>query len=211
MCLSIFFSKISPAFTYRNFIFTLPAYYLLTASGMAKLERYLWIHLFCFLVLSGSSLFNYYSNVFPYPEEFYRPGVHAKKDNRGATKYITDNFKEGDIVVHTCSSTAFPYVYYFFVLNSKNISEIKEYMLKNKDYPFYQWQSSLVIKNEREISKFIKDHNRLWLILSFWEPKALDLYPSIEGNKIKEKLNSNFIMLECREFEGIKVYLYKID
>ena len=51
-------------------------------------------------ILSAISLFNYYRNILPYPEDFYRPGVHAKKNNREVSQYIISNFQQGDFVVH---------------------------------------------------------------------------------------------------------------
>lgn len=217
MILSILFYKLFPTFTYRNFIFTLPTYYLLIANGITRLRKYLWVPFFCFAVLSGFSLFNYYRNIFPYPEDFYRPGVHAKKDNKGASEYIIRNFREGDIVVHTCLSTTSPYIYYFSVFSNKKGDKLRIFFLNLLSHPTddnyldSRWHTNFVINNEEEILKFTKGYRRLWLVLSHWEPHSLDLYPSTKENKIKQRLDTDLIMLEHKEFEGIKIYFYQID
>lgn len=222
MILAILFSKIQANFTYRNFIFISPAYYLLIANGITKARRYFFISIFSFIILSGLSLFNYYRNIFPFPEEFYRTGVHPKIDNRSATKYIVSNFEEGDIVFHTCISTMLPYVYYKFIFSHKNTDDIMDFVRNFLNFPkekenimLYDkiWEfPGIEIINKEDIPKFINSYNkRIWLVLSFWEPKALVLYyPFMVQNEIKQELDSSFIMLDSKEFEGIKVYLYKI-
>jgi len=112
MLLSILSSKLYHTFIYRNFIFALPAYYLLIAKGLLNFKRFIYIPVAIFLILSGLSLINYYRNIFPYPEKFYRTGVHPKKDNRTAVAYINKNFHNGDTVVHLSLCTTTPYFYY---------------------------------------------------------------------------------------------------
>ncbi len=120
MLLSILFSKFYHTFIYRNFIFVLPAYYLLLAKGILNCRRFIYLPMVIFLALSGLSLINYYQNFFPYPEQFYRTGVHAKKDNRACVDYINKNFQKGDMVVHLSLSTTTPYFYYSSVNQGKN-------------------------------------------------------------------------------------------
>ncbi len=223
LILSLIFSKIQATFTYRNFIFILPAYYFLIALGMARLKQYLYIALLSFIVVSSFSLYNYYQDILPYPEGFYRPGVHKKIDNRGSTAYIASNFQEGDVVMHTCRSTLRPYLYYLFVLNHKNIDKInnlffnsfhlpeEEKSFTDLAYKGFQWESGLTIKSAEEASKFITPGSRrVWLVFSSWEPQSLFADPSMEEYKVKKWLDDNFIMTSYNEFEGIKVYLYKI-
>ena len=201
MILAILFSKIIPIFTYRNFFFILPAYYLLVALGVSKLKEYIRIFIFSFMILSGLSLYNYYRNILPYPEEFYREGVHAKKDNRGASEYIIDNIKEKDVVVHTCPSTSQPYLHYFFS------SEKRAWC--SDDLPT-EGEGYVLVRHKSDLPRAIENYERCWLVLSYWEPHLLDLDPDMEENKIKKWLDSNLAIIEHKEFTGIKVYLYQI-
>jgi len=223
LILSLIFSKIQATFTYRNFIFILPAYYFLIALGITRLKQCLYILLFSFIVVSSLSLYNYYKDILPYPEGFYRPGVHNKIDNRGSTVYIASNFQKGDVVMHTCRSTMRPYLYYLFVLNNKNIDKINNlffnpFYLPEEEkgftdlaYKAFQWESGLTIKSAEGASKLIMPGSRrIWLVFSSWEPQLLFADRSMEEYKVKKWLDDNFIITSYKEFEGIKVYLYKI-
>lgn len=214
MLLAIIFSRIAHSFSYRNFIFALPAYYILIALGIMKIKKYIYIPVIFYIILSGASLFNYYRNIFPYPEKFFRPGVHAKKDNRGATKYIISNFKKGDIIMHTCRSTVLPYVYYLIIFNYNNIIYPRDFIYSlvdlsiNKEYlAHYDWESHFLVDREYKIAGFIKaDNKRIWLIFSAWEPQQLALAPE---NKVKRWFDNNLKVIDYKKFTGIDVYLYE--
>jgi mannosyltransferase len=203
MLLSILFSGIQPSFTYRNFIFTLPAYYFIIALGIVKLKRYVYIPIFSFIILSAFALNNYYKNIFPYPEQFYRPGVHAKKDSRAASKYIIKNFQEGDIVCHTSVSTAAPFLYYQSIYSNKKLyqSEKKPPLDGN----------NFVVEDRSEILPYIRNKRRIWLVLSSWEPQELNVSISGKENEIKKWMEDNCKAVEIKEFPGIQVCLYKIE
>jgi len=217
MALSILFSKMFATFSYRNFIFILPPYYILIASGVVRLKKYRYIPIAFFILLSSLSLVNYYKNIFPYPENFYRPGVHAKKDNRGAALYINSHIKEGDIVIHTCNSTILPYIYY--TCRYKNIDSPKDFIANlykrpiEKDNWFISLGSKFLVRSETEIAKFITpDTKRIWLVLSYWEPQLLFLDGSMQlsENRAKRWMDDNFRIINYKEFTGIKVFLYQI-
>lgn len=217
MILSIMFFIITPTFTYRNFIFTLPAYYIFIASGMIKIKRHGYLPIIFYMILAALSLFNYYRNIFPYPEEFFRPGIHAKKDNREATKYIVSNFKEGDVVIHTSSSTILPYIYYLYIFgHSDRRKGLRDFMFSLYNQPskeerlLYDLEPRFLVDREYKITKFIKVNNkRFWLIFSYWEPQKLALSPFMEENKVKKWFDDNLNGLEHKTFTGIDVYLYE--
>ena len=218
MLLSILFSWIAPTFTYRNFIFCLPAYYIIIALGVNKFKKYMYIPISVFVGIFLLSLNNYYADTLPYPENFYRPGVHAKKDNRGATKYIFDNFQEGDIALHTCISTFQPYIYYLYILNNKHSNGPKSFIYElynisaDEGDIFYPCADKFVVGSEKDIPEFIKpETKRIWLVFSFWEPHVLNLYPHMKENKIKKWMDVNFPILDHKKFKGIDVLLYQIS
>jgi len=215
MILSILFSNIVSTFTYRNFFISLPAFLILIAYGISKIKRinYIIMLLFFIMFLSGLALFNYYQNIYPYPSDFYRPGVHPKRESREAAYYIINNLKDGDVVFHTCPGTASPFIYYLLISGQKEkLYNWPKYLLSEKNNKeFVPWSYGLVIENIEELSKFIKDENRrIWLVLSFWEPNFLDQHPFSEPNKIKRLMDRQFILKGYKEFTGIKVYLYEI-
>jgi len=213
MILSILFSKIIHTFTYRNFILAMPAYYILIASGMVKFKRYIYAPILFFMLLYACSLLNYYRNVFPYPENFYRPGVHAKIDNRTASKYIISNLKEGDAVINTCRNTILPYVYYRFVSSYNSINELREFsnnLLVNapiEENKMLDFLASFLASREEEVREFTKIHNnkRIWLVFSAWEPQE----PSIGESEVKKWLDNHWEAIDHKKFSGIDVYLYE--
>ena len=220
--LSILCSGIQPSFTYRNFIFVLPAYYFLAALGMASLKRYFYAPLFLFIIVIGLSLSNYYMDIFPYPEDFYRPGVHAKKDNRAVTTFIAHNLQEGDIIMHTCRSTFFPYMYYLFTFSHRGLKGARDFLYRSFNIPVCEvgmeellhkalrWGSALTVKNTEEALRFITPATkRIWLVFSSWEPHLLISDLSSEENKVKQWLDTNFVPAYHKTFTGIEVYLYE--
>lgn len=209
MVLSLLFSMIMPTFIYRNFIFVIPAYYILIARGVVKIKRYYYMPIFYFIALAGLSLTNYYKNVFPYPEYLYRPGVHPKKDNRTATEYVIKNFNDGDIVIHTSNSTVFPYIYYSLISKHLDKDELKNLIFQ------WEWESRLVVRNADAIPDFLSargnnQNKRVWLFFSSWEPQKLTQDKNMVENKIKEWMDENFEIVGSKKFTGIEIYLYNI-
>ena len=215
MILSVLFSKIVPTFSYRNFILSLPAYYILVAAGAVKLKRFFYLSLPFFITLSVLSLSNYYNNIFPYPEKFYRPGVHAKKDARVAAQCVMKNSKEGDVVVHANNSTIFPYIYYRYRLDGKDTRDFNDFIknlynlsLIEEHLPF-DWGSRFLLDRPGKISEFIHvDSKRMWFIFSSWEPQELASNQNLQENKIRKFLADRYKLIDHKKFTGIEVYLY---
>ncbi len=230
--MAILFSKIHPTFSYRNFIFVLPAYYLLVAKGLQRFNKYLYIFIFSYTLVCGFSLFNYYRNIYPYPEEFYRPGVHAKVDNRGAAEYVIDNYREGDVVFHTCYSTLVPYFYYLTVFTHNKICDPQDYYAyfsplfrgRQKDSLFFRpfgscgsreglkfnRYPSFLTEDMEDAKKNIAGYKRVWLFFSSWEPQQLIHDPSMGENQIKRWLDQNGRQLNHKHFSGIELYTYQV-
>ncbi|MFA5155828.1 MAG: glycosyltransferase family 39 protein [Candidatus Omnitrophota bacterium] len=200
--LAILFSRTAATFTYRNFIFIMPVYYVCVSIGIAGLRR-LWLPaLISYLLFAGSSLINYYHNVFPYYENdrFYQPGVHPRKDSRAAALYVIGNFKKGDAVAHVCTSTLVPYMYYASV---SGIDELRE---ANKDV--FANGLTLVAWQKDKIARLAKNKKRLWLVFSAWHTELLDDAPGKQ--KLKAWVDRNFTPIGSRAFAGVRVFLYEI-
>lgn len=220
MILSILFASLRPTFTYRNFIYALPAYYIIISLGMVKLKKHLALSIFFLIILYIFPLINYYRNVFPYPENFYRPGVHAKNDNRSATRYIISNFKEQDVVLHTSSSTVLPYIYYLFIDINKRTDglRVRDFLdswpggdiWRKQKAPFnFPKQHSFLIRDKDEIERFTDGYKRVWLVFSHWEPYAISSEILKDYNAIKKRLDADLILMAHKEFDGINIYLYQ--
>jgi hypothetical protein len=220
--LSISLSAISRTFTYRNLIIILPAYYFLVASGIAaRNKKVICAALICITVLSCFPLVNYYRNIYPYPEEFYRPGVHPKKESRQAARYIIKNFKNNDVVICTCADVASVYIYYLLSSSQQKqetarikgifYNLIKDFPKKNNS-TFVPWYSPFVINGPAELPLFINDDTkRVWFVISDWEPRVLMPEDYKNWDKINDLINSRFTLREYREFTGVEIYLYEVN
>jgi len=202
LALSFLLSKIRPNFTYRNFIIILPVYYIIIATAAVRLKRYAYLLILPFLVISCLSLYNYYHNIMPYPEPFYRDGMHQRKDIRGASRYVIKNFKDGDLVIHTCLSTGAPFLYYLF---SENNIKIMPWMNESPPYT----EDSITMPRVGDLPRIVKNRDRIWLVFSAWEPAELVSEPQRSENITKAFLDTEALLQERREFEGVEVSLYR--
>jgi len=291
--LSVMFSPLYNTFTYRNFIPVLPAYYIILALNTVKLKKHMLVPFFLLLAVIGFSLHRYYNNILTYPESFYYRLVVPRKNNRQATEYILNNFRNGDMVAHTCDSTAVPYVYYSNIYFSDTVyphrlfHSANEYWILDKEpaLEFIEKINSFrfslpEFKNKIEAIRFIRRINadfdldikdiaslnnlisernladmlqhekipdrepgaendikeenlkrlnralleniypdlaplypkkRLWLVFSSWDPAQLKRDPGYLEWNTKKILDDNFNALGYKNFEGIRIYLYRIS
>lgn len=213
---AILFSAVFPIFAYRYFIFILPAYYLLAAHGLVQTGKWRLGLVAAYIILTGFALSNYYQDIFPYPKDFYHPGIHQKKQNRESSRYIIDHLKKDDLVIHTCPSTAGPYYYYLSLANRKDAREIPTWDVKslfskvpgftrNGIDEYYQ------MYGREKVESFIAQEKpaRIWLVVSHWTPEFLAKTPDMIENKIKRWMQENFVLLDHKQFTGIEVFLYK--
>lgn len=203
------FSAVTPLFLYRGLIYTSPAYYIIVASGLEKLKKQslFWVLIVFIIGFSSISLTNYYKNIYPYPEFPGRPGIHPRKETRIASMYIKDNFKNGDIIIHTSHATLAPFLYY----HKRQLEEklIASSYYEDKAYGVYCriYKNSVSLFGIKPIKRndAIKEYKRIWLVLSEWE-----LYPSLLIKEIERWFQKNSILQESRDFMGLTTQLYKI-
>ena len=190
-------------YTHRNFIFASLAYYLLVANVLSRLSgKKLFISFALVLFLFASSLVNYYNNQFFTPENIFRPGVHAKKDNRASVERIMTGFRPGDTVLHVCRCTNLPFFYY--------ISLSQKPLIKELAANYYTGKGHFVFSSYKDnIVSYVEGYDRVWLVLSHWEPHTL-CSPYSRESKVKKVFDETFELLEFEKFAGIEVYLYGI-
>ena len=204
----VFSSFVFPAYFFRPLIYVSIAYYIIIAYGLSRLKpnkAYLYFLLF-FSILSGFLLKNHYQNVFALPEIPYHVAVHPRKENRLGSDYISQNYQKGDIVGHTSLATCLPFLYYH-----NNRLEEKLFVLSYQNKFYFVYSKSEIIKqlkitgiNLEGIKK--SSYKRIWLVLSSWGDEVIDQL----SKDIKEYLDRNYVMEECKELAGLTIYLYQI-
>jgi len=222
-------SKLIPAFVYRYFIFSLPAYLIFVSYGIISFNKNNFIRfviLFGILFTTFFSLKNLYGNIYPLPEDFFRPAIHKGQPFRDAAFYVQERYLEGDLIGHTCASTWIPFVYY----HNKELTP-EHYKTFNSLLSFGRFKDSysstidyfadIYDKRERkdnnliamgrkyadlDISKIRVDFKRVWLVYSSWEDTE---HCQLCGN-IRSWMLDNFELMSKADFGDIEIYLFNV-
>lgn len=204
-------SKVKPFYTDRYILPSALFYYLLVASGLSRMSNKYSIPIACFVVaLSGFGIRNYYADIFPDYKSCL--GVVSKKDYKGASRYIMDNFQDGDVIFHTGSdpSSILPLEYYFSAEGSERVKELisKSFLLKydkktEKVAPFiFKEQGVKFI--DSDIS--VENQKRIWLVYSAFIFDAKSMHGQLQICNYIEKF---YVKKDTREFKEIIIYLYE--
>ncbi len=223
----------------RHFLPVLPFFCIIMGYGLAWFfNKKRIIFFFFFLVFVSaifSGLFNYYRGYLP-GRSAEHVGVQAKGDFRNAALYIVSNFKEGDIIIHTCDNTIYPFVYYFkkYGREHKNrfYVELKEGVpiffekkiraleFKNNSIFYQQEKEELgrgqirLIDEDPKIDShtILGGNGRIWLVVSDWE------FPNLYFSEHKRKdcngirsqawFSSKFYLKDYKEFRGSSICLF---
>jgi|GEM_PF-2147574 len=223
----------------RHFLPSVPFFCIIMGYGMAwfydkkKIIFYLLFLIFISAVSAG--LFNYYRGYLSgSPAEHI--GVQAKGDFRGAAQYIASNFKEGDVVIHTCDNTIYPFIYYFkrFGVEHKN----RFYAQLRKGEPvffekkiwglefrhnsvFYDTEKRNHTKGETRLidedpgvdsGSILNGYGRIWLVVSDWGFPNLYFseYRKTDNNgiRVKDWFSMKFALKGFKEFRGSSIFLF---
>jgi len=198
----------------RYFISSSLFYIFIIAAGLSVFNnKRLFLSLLFITLITGIAIKNHYNNFFPYPDIGHR-WVQRKKDHRGMAKYISERFRRGDSVYHTCANTISPFIYYSDRLNSE-IAKVKDRNIflkfsKQIDEPKVL-EVDLYARDFDKTNTLLdsfKDKKRFWLIVSYWNFEVKkDEY--LRNNSLFKWLGKDFRFIEYREFEGGRVYLYE--
>lgn len=179
-----------PIYLHRALIYVSPAFYIITAFGIYKFKRNVgFVLLIIFIGLSIAALRNHYKNIIS-SNISYRIGIISRKEYKASSAYVENNFKEGDIIVHTSNSTI---PSFWFYTGQKEID-------RNLGF----------IDNITTLQNYIKGYKRVWLVYSEWNIETLYKNPNRIENKIKKWLDHNLILLDSKKFTGIEIYLYEV-
>jgi hypothetical protein len=196
----------------RYFIPSSIFFYLGIAYGLSSIKRkFAILSLLSIITLSSLALKNYYNNYLPGPFVEHI-GVPRKKDYRGAANYIAENYRDGDIIFHTCWNTTLPFKWYFtFKYNKLELNHRDSIVLSfpddsNKPIPYYyKEENSEFIDYSKEIS--VDSNEKVWLIFSSWDFKQA-ISPDSTESKVVNWMDRHYVRKVAEQFDGIIVYLY---
>ena len=197
------FSKMFfPIYLDRGFIIFSPYYYLLLGLGVDCLRNK---HLKKVIVSASLlilliSLSNYYRNLMPtgYNHHF---GVHLKKPFKPAIRFLGDNFKSGDIILHTNPSSLEVFKFYF---KNKEVGQGFLFFPKMIDSRWNRpYESALGVVNIEELGSI--NAKRIWVVFCDWgRGKELD-----ENSKaVKSEITKVYKLDLSLEFDGLWIYRY---
>ncbi len=217
---AVIISKITPVYLYRTLIYASPAYYIIIAKGITKINFSITRSgiLFLYIILLTFTLPNQYQDIFFYPQTPYRTGVPPKLKTKAALQFVEEQFQTGDIVVHTNECTALPFAWYqkgkIRKVRIRQACLILSCCLYPKGHIYFR--PHIFEENGIELLKaedVVKNYNRIWLILSSWEAgwdfRCLDHL----SRKIKDwfENNKNIKLINFKFFKGIMVCLYETN
>jgi mannosyltransferase len=140
-------SQLKPIFLQRALIVVLPAFVVLLGRALST-SRLRSPLPYLYLLLAGAmalSLFHYY-----FDPEFAKPPL------RDAATYISSQFRAGDVIVHTTTSSFLPFLFY--------APPQDQYVLPDDPDP-YQPQQVFRLMGGRDINlDAIEGYQRVWLV-----------------------------------------------
>lgn len=190
-------------------------YYLLVANGLSRLRNRYMVPVVCFiLILSGLGIRNYYKEIIPDYSKCI--GVAAKKDYKQATKYIIDNFQDGDVIFHVNRQSTLPFEYYFRIMGGKKARELTDknillHFMKDTDKALpFKFVEQAVKSVNTNIA--VESQNRVWLVYTSF---IFDDLVNVNHGKnpdellIRNYIERFYIRKDTKEFKEIIVYLYE--
>ena len=197
------FSKLFfPIYIDRGLIIFSPYYYLLLGLGIDYLgdKQLKKIILSAFLVILLISLSSYYRNLMP-AEPGHHIGVVLKKPYKPALRFIENNFKLGDIIMHTNSSSQEVFEFY-----SRNKEITQDFLFASKmidpnwDRPY---ESGVGIVSVEELASI--NAKRIWVVSCDWQRgKELDK----NSKAVNSEMSKLYKLDLSLEFDGLWVYRY---
>ncbi|MEW6617757.1 MAG: glycosyltransferase family 39 protein [bacterium] len=163
----------------RYVCMSLPAYYLILASGISHVKRkgYRACFILLLILCSSFSLNNYYFNE-----------KYAKEDYREVTKYIGTNAILNDVILITAPSLLVPFNYYYSGWLQR--------------YSFMANQIFINSKISNKAKQELQKYRRVWLILGrLWE--------SDPENLTKSYFDKNYRRIDSKKFSGLEVICYE--
>lgn len=201
--LAYVFSKVFfPIYLERAFIIFSPYYYLLIGFGINYIsDRRMKIFiLVSFLVISFAGLSGYYRNLMPMGAEHHN-GVTLKKPFKPALRFIEDNFRNGDILMHTNSS---PREIFGFYSRRKEIRQNFLFASQMIDSDWRRpYKPGLGVFNVDDLEYV--NPRRVWVVSCDWQRgKKMDR----NSEAVNSEMSGRYKLDLSLEFDGLRVYRY---
>jgi mannosyltransferase len=210
-------SKVKPIYTDRYILPSAIFFYLLVANGLSGLRNKYAIPILCTIViLNGFGIRNYYRDVFP--DYNVCSGAVPKKDYKSASRYIMDNFQDGDVIMHICRSSTLPFEYYFGIIDKNRAGKLIANSI------FLQWKNDsrkiIPFKFKEQGVKLInsdisvENNKRVWLVFSsFIFDKIIKFKPEELPDEVRmlNYIEKSYVKEETKEFKDIIIYLFEKD
>lgn len=191
----------------RHLIYFTPFYYLIISSGINEFKTKVFNigFLLVFILLSFSSLYNYFNDYLPSPV-IHHYWHYIKRPVQPAVRFIERNFNEGDIIAHTCTSTYSPFFYYssypqyYFFIPAYLTDFTRENVLKAKE-----GGNTKIINLTSSFKQ--SDFKEIWLIAASWAREEGELDKNSLG--VIKWLNNKYDLIYREWMDGILILLFR--
>ena len=179
--------------------------------ALSKCEIALWRYtaLTALLGLAAMPLYEHYQGEYPVSEFPHRPGVHPPKEFDKVAEYISEQWRDGDIVIHSGPNTWISL--YWYGLRDRT----GYYVGVRRGFLEYFWAGN-VPTTDRDLYQGIfaqapqglfEGKGRAWLVFTEWEREYLS------GNALDvwRWMDSRFTQVGYKDFMGIELYEYQVE
>jgi hypothetical protein len=195
-------------YLHRYFCFVSPFLLFVLVLGMRlkpKMIGYAGMALVVFGMLYGA--INYYRNIYPLPEDYFRIGIHKKKSIQRALSYLEESRLDTDKILVYNESIVAPVLYYRPEWATKVISLFYEYS-KIQGIEYLQdfirttiYKDITFIESIDALSHI--EMERMWFVYGGWDSNKA----SAEMLVVNE-LDKLAVQIDHKKFPGVSVYLY---
>lgn len=213
--LLFFISRVKTCYVDRYFFVLFSFYILGVAAGLNEIKnRFFRLFVIILIIfLNSFGLKNYYLNYLP-ADYSQHVGVNKKNNIKGMAEVISDNYRRGDRILHTCKNTVFPLKFYIRGVchNPELIQAIEQgrvifYSPGKEDLltvDFVEPHPILLLPEDYKVVKDLEKISRLWLLFSSWDFRGVDS----EEYKVVKTIRENFKESKFKKFDGAYLYLF---
>jgi hypothetical protein len=184
------------------------------AAGIRRLPRFSGsVLLLALLAFQLSSLYFQYRNDFR--GDFMGQGVRAREEMYQSSKFVRENWRDGDVIAHACLNSVMPYYYYLQFLHKSDPGQVAD--IEGEYMNFLEAAFSMTVFVEDygivkpvDINKILEGKKRLWLIASQWD-FGVDTFNTRFTLKLHKYLDSKYPVLQRKDFFAIPVILYDLQ
>ena len=174
-----------------------------------------WAAAAAMIALLSIPLYQRYTDRYPVLEYPHRPGIHPPLEFRAATNHILENWREGDIVVHTTNATWYPMFWYglrnmpsyFAAVHGWHIWYFLAANPRNNTQP------DLATYLPVHLSEVVDDAQRVWFVFSEWERMWMRGQEGLPANptQVWRWFDAHAAQTQYTAFGELEVFLYEYN